>query len=171
MTLIVGPTEETRAIGGQKKEMAERDDIREHFWTQLLNYSATITKLHANISPSPRGWIETGAGISGLAYHYAVTQHEAYVHLYIDRGKDSEEENLRIFKQLEASKSEIERDFGAPLEWQELENRRACRIMYTIKEGGYRDPEEKWQEIHKVMVDAMIRLEKAFAPHIRKIKV
>ena len=171
MTLIVGPTEETRAIGGQKKDIAERYDIRKHFWTQLLDYAATKTKLHANISPSQRGWIETGAGISGLGYHYAVTKHEAYVHLYIDRGKDSEKENLSIFKQLEASKVEIERDSGAPLEWQELEGRRACRIMYTIKEGGYRDPEDKWPEIHKAMVDAMIRLEKALGPHIKKLRV
>ena len=148
LTLIVGPSEEGRAIGGQKKEMAERYDIRQHFWAKLLDYSILMTKLHANISPSQYSWIGTGAGIRGLAYNYVVTQHESSVELYIDRGKDSDQENLSIFKQLESSKAEIEKQFGGPLEWQELEGRRACRIRFTVKDGGYRDSEEQWPKIH-----------------------
>jgi hypothetical protein len=171
LTLIVAPSAEGRIIGEKKKEIAERYDIRHRFWTGLLTYAKTKTKLHANISPTEHGWLGTGAGISGLGYVYAITKHEAYVELYIDRGKDSDAENLAVFKQLEAAKSEIEQVFGGSLEWQELENRRACRIRKTIKEGGYRDAEEKWQIVYEKMVDAMIALEKALAPHIKKIKI
>ena len=171
LTLIVAPSEEGRVIGKKKKEMAERYDIRYRFWTELLDYAKTKTKLHTNISPTDHGWLGTGAGISGLGYNYAITKHEAYVELYIDKGKDSNKENLSIFKQLEASKTEIENVFGGPLEWQELENRRACRIRKTITSGGYRDSEEKWPVIHKTMVDAMIRLEKALTNYIKKIKI
>lgn len=170
LTLIVGPSDESRQIGERKKEMAERYNIREKFWSQLLAYSKTQTKLHSTISPTVHNWIGTGAGVSGLAYNYLITQHEAYVELYIDKGKDMDDLNLQIFKQLMEHREEIEKKFGEPLDWQELENRRACRIRKTIS-GGYRDPESEWPDIQKRMVDAMIRLERAFSPYIKKLNI
>jgi hypothetical protein len=151
--------------------MPERNEIRQRFWTKFLAYAKTKTKLHAKISPTQHGWLGTGAGIRGLGYNYAITQHEAYVELYIDRGKGSEEENLSIFRQLEKSKKEIEKVFVGPLEWQELKDRRASRIRITIATGGYRDDENEWPVVHEAMVNAMIRLEKALVPHIERLKV
>lgn len=170
LTLVVGPTEESRQIGERKKEMAERYVIRERFWTQFLTFAQTETKLHATISPTTSNWISVTAGVRGLGYNYSITQNEAYIELYIDRGKDSDEENMKIFKQLLKNQEEIEKTFGGPLEWQELEGRRACRIRKTV-EGGYRNPEAEWPEIYKKMVDAMIRLERALSPYIKKINV
>lgn len=170
LTLIVGPTTETRQVGETKKELAERYIIRERFWTQLLDRAKAKTKLHAAISPRHNGWIGTGAGKSGLGFNYVVRQHEADVELYIDRGKDTEEENKAIFRALIASQKEIEAAFGEPLEWQLLEGKRACRIRKTIGLGGYRD-EEKWPILHDAMIDAMVRLEKALRPHIAKLQI
>jgi len=171
LTLIVGPSAEGRVIGEKKKEIAESYNIRYLFWEGLLTYAKTKTKLHANISPTEHGWLGTGAGMSGLAYNYAITKHEAYAELYIDCGKDSDADNLAIFKQLQNARGEIENVFGGALEWQELDNRRACRIRKTITEGGYRDAEEKWLIVYEKVIDAMIALEKALAPHIRQVKI
>jgi hypothetical protein len=66
---------------------------------------------------------------------------EAAVELYIDRGRDADEENKAIFDSLVASKDEIEKEFGGPLEWQRLDGKRACRIRKEIEGGGYRDDE------------------------------
>lgn len=170
LILIVGPSEEARQIGVAKKEMSERENLRKKFWTDLLAYSRTQTKLHATISPSQHNYIGTGAGMSGLSYNYSITQHEAYIELYIDRGKDSDEENLQIFQRLHEHREEIEKKFSEPLEWMELEGKRACRIMKIIP-GGYRDPESEWQDIHKRMVESMVRLERAISPYIKKIYV
>ncbi len=170
LTLIVGPSEESRHIGERKKEMAERYIIREQFWSQLLAYSKTQTKLHATISPSRHNWIGTGAGVSGLAYNYSITQHEANIELYIDKGKEMDEQNLQIFRQLLQHREDIENKFGEPLDWQELEDKRACRIRKTIP-GGYRDPESEWPDIQKRMVDTMVRLERALNPYIKKLNV
>ena len=106
----------------------------------------------------------------GLGFNYAVRQHSAQVELYIDKGKGCDEENRLIFEALESDKDEVEKAFGEPLEWQSLEGKQACRIRKQIEVGGYRDDEEKWDEIHDVMIDAMIRLEKALRPHIKKIR-
>ena len=171
LTLIVGPSKEGREVGEAKKEMAERYEIRHKFWIGLLDYAKTKTKLHAGLAPGESNWISTGAGISGLAYVYALTKHAATVELYIDRGKEAEKENKAIFDQFLAAKDEIERVFGESLEWQRLEDRRACRIRKRLTVGGWQDDPAKWPEVYAAMVDAMIRLEKALKLHIQKLKV
>ena len=98
-------------------------------------------------------------------------KNEAQVELYIDRGKEKEDENIRIFEKLVKEKETIEKSFGGSLEWDRLETRRACRIKKIIREGGYHDAETKWPEIHASMVEAIIRLEKALKPYISKLNI
>lgn len=168
ITLIVGPSEEGREAGKTKKQFSERHIIRKRFWTHLLEYEKTKTKLHANISPSPWNWIGTSAGLlSGLELSYEVRRYSLDVELYIDKGKDKDEENLAFFERLEKAKEKIETAFGGKLEWQRLESRRGCRIKKEITIGGYRDDETKWPKIHEAAVDAMVRLEKALRPYIK----
>ncbi len=171
LTLIVGPSEEVRGAGDTKKEFAERHFIRHRFWIQLLEHVKTKTSLHANLKPSHYNWVGTGAGYQGLGYDYSVTQHESAVELYIDKGKEAGKLNKDIFDKLYDSKDKIEAVFGDPLEWQRLDDRRACRIKKSITIGGYRDDEKKWPKIHEAMVDAMISLEKALKPHIKRLSI
>ncbi|HEA69829.1 MAG TPA: DUF4268 domain-containing protein [Desulfobacterales bacterium] len=171
LTVIVGPSEEGKGVGKTKKEMAERYLIRERFWTQLLNLSKQKTKLHANISPTRHNWLGTSAGINGLAFNYGLRKNEAQVELYIDRGKERDEENKAIFEKLFNHKEDIEKIFGNQLEWQKLEGKRACRIRKRIKVGGYRDGEEKVPQIHEAMVNDMISLERALRSYIKKLRI
>jgi hypothetical protein len=168
LTVIVGPSEEAKEVGERKRDLAERHLIRRQFWADFLAFAKTKTKLHATISPSYETWVGTGAGRMGLAYNYVVNQHETRAELYIDRGKDSDTENKRIFDQLEAHTQEIEEAFGGSLTWERLEGKRACRISKRLNIGGYRD-EERLPEIFEAAVDAMIRLERALGPFIRNL--
>jgi len=170
LTLIVGPSEESREVGDKKKEIAERYVIRQRFWKDLLDRAKEKTKLHSQISPSQYSWIGAGAGKSGLTFNYSITKHDAKAELYIDRGKESEEENKAVYDELFIHKNEIEKEFGEPLIWERLDTKRACRISKKIEIGGYRD-EEKWPRIQEAMIDAMIRLEKALKPFIAKLKI
>ena len=137
-TLIVGPSVETKEVEVTKKEIAERYVIRKRWWTKLIERSSAVNKTHAHITPSDHGWIAASSGIRGLSFNYLVMQDECRVELYIDRGKDCEEENKEIFDQLYARRQPIDSAFGAPLAWERLEGRRACRIQYTRQGGGYR---------------------------------
>ena len=67
-------------------------------------------------------------------------------------------------------KEQIEGVFGESLNWEKLDNKRACRISKRIENGGYRD-DEKWPQIHDVLIDAMCRFEKAFKTYIPKLKI
>jgi hypothetical protein len=170
LTKIVGPSDEIRDAGRRKEELVERDIMFRKFWGQLLGKANPRTKLHASISPGRDYWIGASAGMSGLVLNYVIRRDECGVELYIDRGKGAEEQNKAIFDSLAASREQIEADFGAPLIWQRLEGRRACRIARWLQLGGYRDDEKKWSQMQDAMIDAMIRLEKALRPHIDRLK-
>lgn len=169
LTVIVGPSEEGKLAGKAKKEIAERYHIRENFWSQLLDRAKQKTKLHGNISATQHNWLGTSAGKRGIGYNYSLRKHDAQVELYIDLGKNSEEENKRIFNHLYENKEAIERAFGEKLDWASLEGKRACRVSRVISVGGYRDDESKWESIHEAMIDTMIKLEESFKPYIKKL--
>jgi hypothetical protein len=170
LTLIVGPSDETKAVGKVKKEYSERQDIRRSFWTKLLETAKARTKLHSAISPGKKSWIATSSGRAGMTYAYVLWEHETAVELYIDRGKDSEAQNKAIFDKLEATKAQIEKVFGDSLEWQRLDEKRASRIRKTFTLGGWKD-EENWSKVIDATVDAMVRFEAAIRPHIQALEV
>jgi len=167
LTVVAGPSPEARQVGTQKKELAQRHILRREFWTQLLERAKQRTSLHSRISPGTDNWIAAGAGKGGLSYNYAIRMSDAQVELYIDMG--DAEENKRIFDAFHAQKEKIEETFGSPLEWQRLESRRASRIRYLISGGGLRD-RDHWPEIQEAMIDAMVRLENALKPYIKRLR-
>jgi hypothetical protein len=168
LTLIVGPSAESREVGEAKKDRAERYQIRRRFWTGLLNKAKERTRLHAAISPGEYSYVGTGAGKSGLAFTYTITQHGATVELYIDRGDAVE--NQSVFESLHTHKDEIEAAYESGLSWEPLEGKRGCRIAERLDIGGYRD-EDKWEEVQDAMIDRMVRLESALRPFIAKLNV
>jgi len=170
LTLIVGPSDEVRNIGRKKKELSERHIIREKWWTQLLEISNSKTKLHSNRNPNGSNWIGSSSGKGGLIYYYNVRIQESSVGLVIDRGKDCENINDEIFNFLIKERKKIEKKFGSELDWVNTEGVRLCYISKPF-EGGYRSPEEEWPEIHERLTDAMVRFEKAFKPHIKKLNI
>jgi hypothetical protein len=104
----------------------------------------------------------------GLHWNYVIGMHDAGVELYIDWG--NAEENKAIFDRFMQDRENVEKAFGEALDWQRLEGKRACRIKKETTLGGYRNPEDKWQQIIGWMVDAMIRLERALGSYVVKLR-
>ncbi len=150
-------------------QKSERFDLRKKFWSQLLERARLKTDLYANISPSEYNWIGAGSGVRGLGLNMSIKKHESMVELYIDRGKDAEEENKKIFDYFYNHKEDIEEKFGDKLEWQGLSEKRASRIAKKHRLGGYRDEEENWPNVHDAMIDTVIKLEKALRPYLNDL--
>jgi Domain of unknown function (DUF4268) len=165
LTLITSPSEPVREI---TEEIAERLVLRRRFWETLLNRAKAKTKLHSGISPSDDSWLAAGAGKSGLAFQYRITQHACAVEFVIDRGKgaEAEVETKDIFDKLQAQQVQIGAAFGDPLDWRQQEGVRSCRIRFAMSAGGYRDDESVWPNIQDAMIDSMFRLEKALRPFL-----
>jgi hypothetical protein len=168
-TLQEAIKETTKSETVANGHLSEREKILLRFWTQLLVYSKTKTNLLAKLSPVKYDWIGKGAGFGGLSYCLSIAKNEAMVDLYIDKGKNSKDNNKQIFDTLASSKAEIENIFGEPLGWKRINEKRACRIKKEITLGGYLN-EQNWPKLQEIMVDSLIRFEKAFTPFIQKLR-
>jgi hypothetical protein len=166
LTIVAGPSPETKQVGSQKKELAERHILRLEFWKLFIEQLKVKLPAYKNISPTIDNWIGKSLGKAGLGFNFVIRMKDARVELYIDVGKA--EENKTIFDQLYAKRAEIEKVFGGSLDWQRLDDRRACRIDYPILDHGllYRD---QWGPLQERMIDAMSRLYQAFEPEMKRL--
>ncbi|HKP54397.1 MAG TPA: DUF4268 domain-containing protein [Chloroflexia bacterium] len=170
-TVLARPDLVAKEIGEKKKEWAERHFKRFDFWKGLLDRSKGKTKLFSTISPSRDHWISTGAGRSGCSFNYSIYIDGAAVDLYIDSDHSpGGPKNKAIFDKLFEQREAIEKELGEPLEWQRLNDKRACRIVKRFYEGGL-TAYDTWPQLQDTMIDAMTRFDKALRPRLAKIEV
>lgn len=149
-------------VAGLETE-ARRHPIRRRFWMEIIRaMNASETRLYQNISPGKESWISAGSGIRGVGFNFGATQRYARAELYIDRGDKAENEAL--FDRLYADREAIMEQVGQPLEWERLEDRRACRIK--IERSADVFDQDQWPEMIRFMVAAMGRLERVLGPRL-----
>lgn len=172
LSLIAGPSVESKQIGQKRKADNENDRLRGQFWDDLLEVSSSINIKHfAAIKASGRdAWIGSTAGKKGLTYVYWVNQTNCRIELRIDRGKDSEQENIDILEALRKHRPEIESSFGGELNWADLEGYRVCSIRKEIS-GGYKNSQDEWKAILSNLADNMNRLIKATSKHVKALSI
>ena len=112
----------------------------------------------------------SSAGKSGLSYVYWVNQNGCRIELRIDRGKDSDEENLLILNELKEHREEIESVFGASINWADLEGYRVCSLRYEVK-GGYKSNRNNWDQIILELTSRMKNLISATEEHVKALKI
>jgi hypothetical protein len=149
-----------------ERTQLKRVKLRLAFWEQTLAAleSAGVT-LYSNVSPSKDHWLNAGSGLSGVPYEIIFSQKEARTDLKIGRG--SKEENKWLFDRLYEQKDSIEADFGAPLEWLRLDDKKVSGIRYRQDFDGY--DQENWPEMIEWLTQHVKRLEKAFGGRLKPL--
>ena len=147
----------------ERRERMERHDLRVRFLLALQARAATRTPLHAGRAPSDSGVLNGAAGRSGFTLNYVTGRATSRVELLIQT--NSAKTQLAALMQ---HRDDVEKAFGAPLIWQEKEASLQCRV-YWEGPGGYRSLEAEWPAIQDVLVDKMIRLDKALRPRIQAL--
>jgi hypothetical protein len=92
---------------------------------------------------------------------------DGHIELYIDRGDAAT--NKQLFEMLLTHRESIEKSFGKPLEWQRLDEKRGCRIRYVLTGSGLKD-HEKWPELQRRMVEAMVEFQRVFQAEINSLR-
>lgn len=151
-------------IGIQEVEK-ERHKLRYEFWTKYLHLIQQKCDYYNNISPSKSNWIGTGSGISGVAFNSVISNYYARVELYISRNQ--KDENKQIFDELVKEKGIIENEFGNTLEWERLDNKKACRIKYEMINRDYFNRDD-WDKMIEFMVDNLPKLINTFSKRLKK---
>jgi hypothetical protein len=143
---------------GNYKEFFQRllDELRE-------KYAFTNAKIGQNQS-----WYLFPSGVSGFSYGAAfVLDGKVRVKLHIDTGK--KEKNKQIYNTLFARKESIEQQFGEELTWEEFpDNQKSSISIY--KTGTICDDAKSLEDIHKWMIERLLKMKKTFNDLLPKVK-
>lgn len=155
--------------GAQREKVrTAREQILLNFWARLIDRSRATTPLFANRSASDGPWISAALGKSGFWLSLSLTKEFACVECGIRPSKEASK-NKEAFQTLLAQKEEVERTFGAKLDWEELPDKKASRISVSI-DGGWITPQEEWPLLQDQMIDAVVRLEKSLRGPISELR-
>ena len=116
-----------------------------------------------------RSWMSFSAGRAGFGYALAFTATGRFrIELYIDLG--DRDQNKKAFDSLEKTRREIEKELGADLDWDRLDNRRACRISrYYVQGITIWDSEEKLVELRNWIVQPLFHIRRVMLPYIQSL--
>jgi len=163
---IISMADKTQEDINSQEELKSRHYLRMEFWRILLKEMNNQSAIYQNISPTKDHWLSAGSGISGVPYNFVVSHYYARTELTIARSLT--EENKFIFDELHRIKDAIEAEFGEQLEWERLDNKKSSRIKYELKDVNFFNKDD-WEKMIEFMVDGMIRMEKVFKEHLKKV--
>lgn len=140
--------------------------LHKKFWTQLLPQIQGLGYFQ-NINPTKDHWLNSSAGITGVAYCLVTTKSCCRVEL--DLMTSNKDLNKAYFRQLIVNKESIEESFEKPLEWQELPDKKMCRIKFEIDGMDFFNQDE-WSIRNEFFMEFLPKFQKAFDPFVVDLK-
>ena len=135
---------------------------RLEYWTAFNNYAfgnKAFAKEFKQRKPSTDHWMSLSIGTSACGMSILRLQQESQVavELYINDDKE-------LFRSLYEHKAEIEATVGEELDWRELPERKASRIL--IKRNANLTDEQEWPQQFEWVMDKLVKMKKAFKKYI-----
>ncbi len=115
-----------------------------------------------------QSWYSFTSGRRGIAYALSFSQgNRVRTEIYIDREDASW--NKWLFDALFEQRTSIEEEFGSPLEWERLDERRASRIAH-YRTASIDDTPEELGAIQQWAVNQLLQLRKVFQSRIDSLE-
>lgn len=165
-SIIAEPSQERKATGEVKKDVAERHQKRILFWEGLLRVLSEKTSLFRNISPSRDNWLTAGTGVGGVNYLIAIKMNGAAIKLVINKDREL---NKKIFDYIYERKDRIEEIFGNKINWRRMDNQVSSRIEHEVDNCGLGD-ESTWDQGYETIADRLIKWDEAFKPYFGEMR-
>ncbi len=159
--VVVSPNEWQKE---KKKQVttntSEKSELYRQYFQTLLDELREQHKFTRGKIAQPQNWYSFSSGRKEFKYSHSFTHgNKVRTEVYIDSG-DAEENNV-FFERLLLDRKQIEMEFGSPLEWEKLENKRACRIA-AYRPGSIEETSEELQEIHEWAITKLLLFKKIF---------
>lgn len=160
-TVVERPNDWTKEIRKTASANSTQQQ-RLEYWQAFNDYAfsdANFSRIFNKRKPTTDHWMDFSIGSS--ACHIAVSQIQKRkavdVELYINDDKE-------LFKSLFALKDEIEKNMEMELEWKELPERKASRIL--IEKTVDLDDRATWPEQFDYIMDTCIKMKRAFKRYL-----
>jgi Domain of unknown function (DUF4268) len=157
---------ETKARVTRSETLSDKRVAYQAFFQALIDELRTKHRFTNARVGQPQNWYAFATGITGIVYGAAFAAGgRLRAEVYIDAGDG--DLNRRIFEEFKRDKRSIEEAFGGVLSWEELENRRACRIAVYRDNSSILDPAIDRDVLLQWTIDRLTRLKQVFGPRLR----
>jgi len=159
--IVSKPNESTRSVRAEKAKITEGGSLKVEWWTSFNGYIEDHSLDIRKRKPSVNHWYDVAMGKSGIHFTLQVRftwGEDISCEVYIDDSKD-------LFHSLHKEKNQIESIIGKKLEWNELPEAKASRIILRHKI----DPNERndWDKCFKWYADTLTKFREAFIPLVK----
>lgn len=147
-------------------ELSETRITQREYWTAFQGVLNPLDgPIAGNRKPWPRSWISHGIGRSGFNLSAVMLRQKNQIRaeLYI-AGNHAK----AFFASLQGQKEAIEKELGFPLEWEELPERRDCRVSSYLDNV---DPEDKadWPRQHEWLAKRLNDMHRVLALRVKEL--
>lgn len=159
--VIEKPNDWTKTV--KKKDSTNpSEQFRLEYWQRFNEYAfanAQFARLFNRRKPTTDHWMSFSIGSSACQITIDLIRKYSHliVELYIFNDKD-------LYQSLFAKKDAIEHDIGCALDWRELPDKKASRIM-LIKPVNF-DDKSSWENQFDWLMETTAKFKKAFKKHL-----
>ena len=169
--IISKPNDWTRSVSKAAKqiteyELTETKSKQQNFWRQLksqLEEKNSPVRMH---KPYPQHWMNCGIGRSGFTMSPTLNSRENRLAVEIYLSDDNAKPHFHL---LHKDKEAIEREVGESLDWMELPERKASRIIMMKNNTDPLD-ESLWEQHAQWFVEKLELFNTVFRKRIKKLK-
>jgi hypothetical protein len=135
------------------------------FWTGWQAWLQAKGSTLRTQKPLPQHWTNIALGRSGIHLAASVNSRESRVgmEVYIDH-----DNSKGMFKQLKAHQAAIDVALGAQLDWMELPDGHACRIL-QVRADSPLENEDQWTGYYAWLEQAALRMSEVFRPLVKEL--
>jgi hypothetical protein len=163
---VAFPNQWSREAGSSRGEVSPKRAAYQQFFQRLLDELRDKHKFTNARAAQPQNWYSFSTGVHGFVWSFSFSQGgRVRAELYIDTG--DADRNEQILNSLMNERAILEKEFGEPLVWEPLEEKRACRVA-CYRGGSIDSPAEQLEDIHAWAVDRLLRFKRVFGPRLRE---
>ena len=147
----------------QNTHLSEREIKQGAWWAAFMDYAmeqAGFRKLFNRIATRPQHFLDLPMGTSQCHISLTITKKHLGVELYIPQNKE-------LFSSLAEHKNEIEKALGFKMNWYELQEKKASRIITELP-GDFREIVEN-KDYFNWYCEKAIAVRKVFAQYIKQL--
>lgn len=169
--VIVQPNEWSNKIEQTTKRIksegfSDTQTFQLSYWTALLQ---TLKGLNGRAPPKPQPlhYLRFTTGKTDVQISVTICIREKHIGVEVYFSGDTAKEN---YARLFLEKGQIEAEIGSSLDWQELPDKIASRILLKHTNVNIEDTEQ-WQDQHQWIRNMLDRFQKVFLPRIRALEL
>ena len=168
--VVAKPNDWSRSVARSASDLRNNSvspnkQLQRSYWTALAKFISESGSSLRPQKPAPQHWTVFGMGKTGFHLAATVNSKEQYVgvELYVDPN-----DNKSSFFALRDQRVQIEQEIGAAMDWQELPERRASRIILRL-DGALFSEQNDWDRQHSWLKDNLEKLDKAFRTRLKSL--